>query len=155
MDARREAKKRARALREEFRDRGEFTQADYRVALAGRLRDLANDLFDTSVDKIADDVDRESIRDPEPDSPTLPGFDLDGEYRCGASVRIAKRLARLDHADMAMAIDDTNLKSVLEANVRKREELTRLRPFWGQGMTKAAAVAAYQAENPPPQGSAV
>ena len=140
MDARREARKIGRQLRDEFRARGEFTQTAFRRELGERLGHLQDDAYDGFVDKVAQEIDEEATKDR--NESLLPGFDLDGEYRCGDNVRVAKRLARLDHALMAMKLDDANLVAVMAANMRKHEELARLQPYWGPGMTKEEAVRA-------------
>ena len=44
-----------------------------------------------------------------------------------------------------MANDDRNMAAVMTANVRKREELSKLRPYWRQDMTKEQAVVAFAA----------
>ena len=143
MDTKREALRRARVLRNEFRERGEFSQSEYRQALAGILVDLSDLAYDAFVTNVAQDIDRESSHDRGRSDPSFPEFDLEGEYKLGDTRRIAKRLARIEHADMAMAIDDQNVAAVLIANARKKEELSKLRPYWGAGISKQQAVEAY------------
>jgi hypothetical protein len=138
----------ARELREEFRGSGEFTQECYLAELAVKLKDFKKKAFDGFVQHIGQIVDRQShSAESRPDG-QLYLFDVEGEYKLGDSRRIAKRLARIDHADAAMALDDRNAAAVLMANARKREELTRLRPYWSNGKTKEQAVEAYFEANP-------
>ena len=46
---------------------------------------------------------------------------------------------------MDLAIDAAEVIRLEEANLRMRQELLRLQPFWGPGMTKQQAIAAYEA----------
>jgi hypothetical protein len=62
MDVQKEAYRLAWELREEFRAGGEFTQADFCAALAGRLGHLAPGGFDVVVGKVAVDVERAACR---------------------------------------------------------------------------------------------
>lgn len=153
MTANRPAKKaalgRARSLREQFRDRGEFTQAEFRSALSGVLNDLASEAFEGFVDHIAEVVDRDTP--PTEKSDPYEGrllWDLEGEYKFGDGRRIAKRLATIDHIERALAINDRNVAAVMGANVRMREEYLRLKPHWDNGVTKSQAIDAYLAEHP-------
>jgi hypothetical protein len=100
-----EALKRAWALREEFRDKGEFTTAPYRNALGESLRDLPG-ADDDLLDSIAHLVDWESCY-------RLPAADdqwhMAGEYRISATGRIAKRLALLEHMEADRTPPDAEL----------------------------------------------
>lgn len=144
VDVRKEGRRIARQLREQFRARGEFTQTAFRDALYEELRHLEGDVYGAMIDKIADDVDHDSIKDRFQGEPTLPGldFDLEGEYKLGDKRRVAKRQASRDHAEIALRLDDKNLVAVQKANIRKREELMALSPYWSHGTTKEQAVAA-------------
>lgn len=138
-------------LRRQFRGRGEFTQQDYRQALHSALRECWNETeaYDGFVDHVAEQVDKASRREPDPDQPDLPGirWDLDGELHLGAGRRVDKRLAQADHAQEALALDDANLIAVQQANLRKRQEWLALQPYWGGGVTKQEAVSAYEADH--------
>jgi hypothetical protein len=145
----------ANALRDEYNDRPRtFSHdGDYRPALAERLECMRESAFAGFVDNIADAVDKARHAAAAPGrQPCLPGceFALAGELRLGDDTRIAQRHARLHHAETALAIDNENLAAVQQANLRKREELERLRPYWWLNMTKQQAVAAYQEANPNP-----
>jgi hypothetical protein len=140
----------ARALREEFRERGTiFKHGDYLKALAERLQPLRDRLYRDAVANYGDKVDRDSTCPfVVPDAPVLPGFDLEGELRLGEGERVAKKYAHRDHAERAMLLDDENLLAVQAANIAKRKELLLLTPYWGAGVPKEDAVAAYLAANP-------
>jgi hypothetical protein len=149
MNARREALKRARRLRDEFRARGEFFQSDFRDKLPEELRDLESASFQAFVDYIAERVDDESTRERSPDESLLfEGWDLDGEYRLGEGRRVAKRKARLEHMEKMIALDEQNTAAVLKASQRKHEELARLRPYLSGGdRTKEEAIEVFVAEH--------
>lgn len=142
----REALRIARALREKFRNGGEFTTTEYRESLALELEDLRDDAFDSFVDSISEKVDREEGSLGR-DTNQRSLFDMDGEYRLGDTRRIAKRLAHIEHADAAMAIKQRNAAAVMESLARDLEELGRLRPYWGPGVTKEQAIAAYKSDH--------
>jgi hypothetical protein len=77
-------------------------------------------------------------------------FDLDGSYALDESGRIGKRMARLEHLQIVLRLNDANLEAVRRANDELHEEFRRLEPYWLAGMTKAEAIAAYHAANPGP-----
>jgi hypothetical protein len=154
----REALRIARALREEFRDRGvPFTQAAYRDELARRLLPLSGKAFDGFVDRYAQIVDDDATRDrgqPDPAQPDLPGLewaDLHGEYKLGDMQRVAKRHATIDHADCALALAIRNANDVVKALQKKLDGINRLRPFWPAGTSKSQAFEDYLKANPPHQ----
>src|SRR5262249_28114777 len=121
----------ANDLRDEFRERGEFNQADYRHALAHALRPFEGEAYEGFVDHIAEQVDKSATRERSNDQPLLsPDWDLDGEYRLGSGRRVAKPLAHLEHMEEMMANDERNTAAVMQASARKREELARLRPYF-------------------------
>jgi hypothetical protein len=151
VNPRREMLRRGRQLREQFRQRTEpFFQCDFREALAVRCRDLTAAAYDGCIDGVAEQLDRDSTGHGRKDDeqPDLPGWDLDGEYRLGDGKRIAKKHARLEHIEAALALSDHNLVAVQRANLRDREELIRLRPYLGPGVTKQQAIEAYRADHP-------
>jgi hypothetical protein len=76
---------------------------------------------------------------------SAPESDPDRECEADAGRRVAKRLATIEQADEAMLLSDRSLVAAMKANMRMREELIRLRPFWGQGVTKEEAVRRYTA----------
>lgn len=150
-DAKREGLHRARKLREELRKRGEFTQKEFREQLGVRLDGLKAAAFEALVDHIAERVDEESTRDREAGAQTLLPFDLDGEYKFDDGKRIAKRKARKDHAEKALALKRKNLEKVRAAYKRDKNELAQLRKVWKAGMTKEDAVKEWQKANPSSQ----
>jgi hypothetical protein len=88
---------RAWRLRFRFRARGEFTLTEYRLALGAELAGLPASL----VDYIAEAIDRESLRLPDP----RPEVELDGEYRLRGGRRVAKRMALQEHREENIALD--------------------------------------------------
>lgn len=139
----------AHALREEFRARGEFRQSEYRDALGARLEEFRAESFQGLVDGIARQVDEQASRErcEDPDQQTF-GWDTEGEYRLGDGRRIAKGLARIEHADEMLAILMQNASRVLQAQAHKLDEISRLRPYWKQGWTKRQAIDAYLGDHP-------
>ncbi len=125
---------------------GEFTQQDYRAELAAELQDLLAGLASEAVDRIAEEVDREStpVTSVEPGQKLL--WKLEGEYKFGDGRRVAKTLAKIEHAEAAMAIKGQNVANVLRAHAQDEEEMARLRPYWTGGRTKQQAVTAYLAD---------
>jgi hypothetical protein len=125
-DAPKDARRIAWQLRQEFRERGEFKQADFREALSHALADLA-DLADGSlmalVDETADEVDRESLADTPDDQLDPDGVDMEGEYRLGDGRRVAKRMATRDHMQEALRLDDDRLRDLQRAMLRKWQGL--------------------------------
>jgi hypothetical protein len=116
-----EAKRRAWAMREEWRARGEFKQADFRAALFPVLADLADPAdgaLMTLVDETADEVDRESLAKTPDDQREPSGFDLVGEYRLGDGRRIAKGEATQDHMQEALRLDDERISDLQRAKLR-------------------------------------
>jgi hypothetical protein len=89
------------------------------------------------VDQIVDEVDREERADCSDDQLT-GGFDLKGCYRLDENRRVGKRKATRDHMQEALQEDPQS--------IRKQEDYRKLAPFWGTGMTKEQAVAAYEAD---------
>ena len=147
--ANRDALQLARDLREKFREQGEFSLVTYRSALADELHELANELYQDAVDAIAHRVDRESITPRKDAEQQRALFDLDGEYALGGGGRMAKALAQFHHAQASLMLDDQNLVSVQQANIKKRDELLRLQPYWAvPGVTKRQATEAWAEDNP-------
>src|SRR5262245_59625809 len=77
-------------------------------------------------------------------------FDLEGEYALDEDRRIARRKARLEHQQEAIAFAEkqpafTRFSRSPAYLARLREEMELLRPFWGAGVAKAEAVKAYLA----------
>jgi hypothetical protein len=150
MDVQKEAKKRARILREEFRQRGDvYDQRDFEEALYDRLADLAEGSMAALVKKIAADVDREACQDR---GPFLDGVDwgseMEGDFALGDNKRVAKRSARKEHYIMHIELDDRNMRNVMRANLHKHDVLEKLEPFWGPDMTMEQAIAGYRRANP-------
>jgi hypothetical protein len=141
------ARKRAETIYERFVGRKrEFAVADVKAAMRKELRGFSGEFYEAFIEQLFETIDRgREIAATE--QQTLL-FDLGGVYRLEGR-RIAKRFAQLQHAEEALAIDTANMKSIARANQHKREELERLRPYWGGGRTKAEAVTAYLAEHPP------
>jgi hypothetical protein len=63
-------------------------------------------------------------------------FDLEGEYKLDTSRRIAKKVARIEHAREALEFDPALVLDL-------PQELELLKPFWEPGVTKEEAVALY------------
>lgn len=149
MARHRAALARANELREEFRSRGEFTQAEFRQALREALSPFRGDAYDGFVDHVADQVDKDATREATPEQLVFEGegWDLGGEYRLSSGRRVAKRLALLEHMEEMIANDEQNVAVVLAASSRKHQELARLRPYFGPGVTKEDAVAAYRSDH--------
>jgi hypothetical protein len=84
-------------------------------------------------------------------------FNLGGDYALDRQRRIARRAAKLEHAEEALAYIQTPDGASWwgddweAAAGYMREELDQLRPYWGDGRTKAQAVAAYRADHPAAQ----
>jgi hypothetical protein len=106
-------------------------------------------------------------------------WDLEGDYRLDAEWRIARRLATLQKAEQSLAYDRHNapprvptldelagdadpdwvewVAQTVDAEAttsplsldERAAEIDRLRPYWGDGVTKEQAVAAYEAANLP------
>jgi hypothetical protein len=154
---RREPYRIAYEVRAQMRMRGqEFTQADYQEALYEALNCFEDEAYADFVRHIAEKVDKESAEEAVSGQPNLPGmpWDLEGDLRLGDGRRIGKQFALWRHVQEAMALDDANIIAVQQANLRKRQEMIRLRPYWDQpGVTKRDAVDAYEAEHPPGQAS--
>jgi hypothetical protein len=85
-----------------------------------------------------------------------PEFNLEGCYALDAERRIGRRYARLEHIEEALGYDLLCLEApngaskrkrreLEQAIARKREELEKLRPYWGPGVTKEEAIGAYEA----------
>lgn len=148
--AKREALKRARELRIEFQDKGEeFTQGEFLEALISISQDIVSGLALEGLKAIAQKVDDESSNPRKTDdSQERKLFDLEGEYRLGETVRIAKRYARIEHAERALEIKEENLRKVEAAYIRDREELELLRPYWLNGITQEEAKSAYEEDHP-------
>lgn len=146
-----EALKRARELRERFRATHEpFSQSDFHEALLNNCQDLTGSALDGLVAWAAEHVDKTATKETTSQSqPSLPGFDMDGEYKLGSGLRISKPDARLEHMEAMLALDDENLINCQQANLRKRQELLRLRPHLGPGVSKMQAAQAYLAANKP------
>lgn len=86
----------ARALREEFRSRGEFTTCDFRAALAGLLKTAPSNV----VTAVAERIDEESVFAP-PDPKDR--FGLLGEAMLDRTRRIAKARQTLGQAEESIA----------------------------------------------------
>jgi hypothetical protein len=149
-----EALRRARKLRQEFRDTGrEFTQSKFIEALTDLCSDLAGSALEGLVSYAGETVDKDATREREKAETILPGFDLEGEYKMGDGKRIAKEHARLEHMEAALRLDDANLVAVQEANQRKHDELECLRPYLLPGVAKWQAVERYNADHQESQGA--
>jgi hypothetical protein len=72
-------------------------------------------------------------------------WDMMAELKLDNGRRIAKRFAKLHHMESALALAEADAADLLRKVARMRQELTLLRPFWAEGMTKEQAVAAYEA----------
>lgn len=155
--SKRQAIAEARCVLEQITAIGEeFYTTDVRTALHARLSAIGGYqaiAFDGLVDWAIERINKDSTHEDGSEQPCLPGFDLEGVYKLGGNLRIGKRHAQRHHAETALAIDDANLASVTIANQRKHDELNLLAKYWLPGMTKAEAVAAYQAANPLDQAS--
>ena len=141
----------AKGLRAEFRQRGEFELTDYRIALADALAEFRPSAYDGLVAYVAERVDKDATRERHEETPSFPGiqWELEGEYRLGEGRRVAKELARIEHVETVIAQDERNLAAVMRASARKHEELSMLRPYWSRpGVTKRQAVDAYVADHP-------
>ena len=122
-DALKDARRIAWQLRHEFRDRGEFTQPDFREALFAALADLADPAdgaLTALVDETADEVDRESLAETPDDQLDPSGFDMEGEYRLGDGRRVAKRMATRDHAKESLRLDDERLRALADHHNARR-----------------------------------
>jgi hypothetical protein len=100
------------------------------------------------VDGIAREVDEECTRScfDEPSGP-YPEFDLEGAYKLDAERRVGKRKALLQHMEQALAYKFSGFGEPNAAIALMREELEKLRPYWGPGVTKEEAVRAYMADH--------
>jgi hypothetical protein len=114
-----EAKRRAWAMREEWRERGEFREADFRAALYPVLADLGDGDLTTLVDVTADEVDRESLAITPKDQRTPSGFDLVGEYLLENGRRIAKGEATKAHMEEHLRLSDAAVRAQMQATLRK------------------------------------
>jgi len=142
--------RRAHALHERFRARGEFTTEAFEAALREELVEFQGEAFDGYVQHIADIVDKQFIRPDTSDQPFLLGmsWDIEGGIRLGEGRRIAKSLALIEHLDEMLVNVEENAAAVLIASARKHKEVALLRPYMRQGVTKAAAIALYEADHP-------
>ena len=139
---------RAREIYAERCERGEFSLEELRPVVSAELANCRDEFFEETVNYIIEQVDKSFVYGGGMETQlTLPGWDLEGVYRLGETRRIAKHLARLEHAEEMIANDERNFAAVADASRRKHEELTRLRPYWGNGATKAEAVAAYMKDH--------
>jgi len=79
-------------------------------------------------------------------------FDLHGVFALDAERRIARRRARIEHQEEAIAYAERHPEE--ESSHRKdwlmllRDEIVLLRPYWGAGITKEEAVRAWHVANP-------
>jgi hypothetical protein len=80
-------------------------------------------------------------------SPFADPLGLGGVYELSRDGRIARRGARLRHAEEALAYADTHGAGPRGGEAEEiRQELELLRPYWAWGVTKEEAVAAYHAD---------
>jgi hypothetical protein len=99
--------KAARDLRNEFREKGEFSVVDYRSALAARLP-----LPREEIDALAAAIDRESLQ-------SRPGkFNLEGEFKLDDTQRVAKALAGKKHLERLLKYRDGQT-AVIERTSKK------------------------------------
>jgi hypothetical protein len=105
--------------------------------------------IDALARECAEEVDRE---DGLAARPAAAGFSLEGTYAIGHDRRVGVRRAGLRHAEEAARYYGATggpYGQWREDDVRAlRGEIVALRPFWGPGVTKEQAVAAYGRANP-------
>lgn len=142
-----------RSDREEWKLRGKFLEKDFREHVRRKYKEnqeIADEVYDQAIDGVCDTVDKEQTQNP-PEETYLSlyeGWDIKGEYRDGDGGRVAKRLATIDDAEQALALDEQNLAAIMEASAKKHREIVMLRPYWGPGRTKKDAIDAYREEHP-------
>lgn len=145
------AMQRARHVREQMRADAiqsghEFTQADFRARVLDACADLAATALEGLAFGVAEAVDREAVRS-EPHAQTTL-WDLSGDYALGDGRRFPRAGAFVEHMEESLRIDGLNLERLQQASTRKHQEYERLLPYWGPGVSKQQAVAAYLLANP-------
>jgi hypothetical protein len=79
----------------------------------------------------------------------MMAFNLDGEFKLDDERRIGRRLARWDHAQLALEWMEAEADAAAGAVKRLRRELELLEPYWCRtGVTREQAVEAYYNDHP-------
>jgi hypothetical protein len=75
-----------------------------------------------------------------------------GVFRLDANRRLDVRFARIEQAEEALAYEET-LGGRTPWSAQLREDIERLRPYWGPGVTFEQAAAAWWAARSPREGT--
>jgi hypothetical protein len=137
--------RRVRSVREELLATNEkFTRQQEFQAVLERCADLSDSALEGLVAWGCDTVDKESTQPNNPtETPSFPGFTMDGAVKLGRGERIAKKAMRIEHAITHLCLLRKNKEDVDRKLAVEENAVETLRPWWGPGVKLEEAYESY------------